>query len=146
MHVVTGGAYNGKAKWVRDFYGLNETSNFQWISAYLGADLPKELSVMDQDVMILEGVEQWVLQWLDNENITDYRTYGRNVMQEWCNWTQGKSHRKLVVIGTDISKGIVPIDGKTRKWRDITGWFYQDLVALSSRVDLIWYGIQKRLK
>ena len=33
MHFVTGGAYNGKAKWVKNHYTL-DMDHVQWISAY----------------------------------------------------------------------------------------------------------------
>lgn len=57
-----------------------------------------------------------------------------------------KPSRKLVIIGTDISKGIVPLEKENRLWRDFTGWVYQDLVAKAERVDVIWYGINQIMK
>ena len=52
----------------------------------------------------------------------------------------------VILIGTDITKGIVPIEAENRVWRDVTGRVYQDTVSICNRVDLIWYGINKRLK
>ena len=54
--------------------------------------------------------------------------------------------RMVILIGSDITKGIVPIEAENRVWRDVTGRVYQDTVSICNRVDLIWYGINKRLK
>lgn len=51
-----------------------------------------------------------------------------------------------MLIGSDISKGIVPMAAEDRWWRDTTGWVYQDLVSAAERVDVIWYGISQKLK
>ena len=61
----------------------------------------------------------------------------------------GKSRTRkirIIVIGTDITKGIVPIEKENRVWRDLTGRVFQDTASICERVDLIWYGISKRLK
>ena len=67
-------------------------------------------------------------------------------MQDWLEWEKQNSQRKVILIGCDISKGIVPMSAKDRKWRDITGWVYQDVVEAAERVDVIWYGIVQKLK
>lgn len=144
LHVVTGGAYNGKSAWVRAYYQLEHHENFQWISAYQNEACPKVFS--DRDLLILEGIEQWILGWINTKNTTDFRSYGQWMINNWAEWELRKVGRTLVIIGTDISKGIVPMDKSIRTWRDVTGWFYQDLVKKCNRLDLIWYGIQRQLK
>lgn len=54
--------------------------------------------------------------------------------------------RKLYLIGTDVGKGIVPIDEHLRTYRDVVGWCYQDVAKLAERVDIIWYGINTTIK
>ena len=54
--------------------------------------------------------------------------------------------RKLVVIGSDITKGIVPVEKENRLWRDVTGWAYQDLAAQADKIDIIWYGCNQTIK
>jgi adenosylcobinamide kinase / adenosylcobinamide-phosphate guanylyltransferase len=61
-------------------------------------------------------------------------------------WEQEKPQKKLVVIGTDITKGIVPVDRENRLWRDVTGWAYQDLAAQADKIDIIWYGCNQTIK
>lgn len=146
MHIITGGAYNGKSAWVRDFYQLNNGKHFRWISAYKEEGCPDDLSVVNESLIVLEGVEQWILRWIEDHPSADHREMGRRLIQDWVNWELEDNDRMLVIIGTDISKGIVPMERNIRMWRDTTGWFYQDLVEKSNRFDLVWYGIQKQLK
>ncbi|MGY0691994.1 bifunctional adenosylcobinamide kinase/adenosylcobinamide-phosphate guanylyltransferase [Virgibacillus sp. FSP13] len=145
MHMVTGGAYNGKSAWVREFYQLNTTSNWHWISAY-DETSPEDLAMLAQNLVVVNGIEQWVFEWLKTRSINDIREFGRSIISDWTNWEDAKAGRKLVIIGSDISKGIVPMEQQMRAWRDVTGWFYQDLVEKCDRLDLIWYGVQKQLK
>lgn len=139
MHFVTGGAFNGKAEWVRTFYRLDEDRSFSWFSAYRGDALPKNLP--GDSIVVLEGVEQWILQLGAAFN----RNTGKEWLEAWLDWERS-GERKIVVIGTDISKGIVPMEREVREWRDVTGWFYQDAVKSCDRFDLIWYSVAKRVK
>ena len=56
MHFVTGGAYNGKSKWVRRHYGLDGTSS-EWISAYHDQPLPLHFH---ENTVVLQGIEAWI--------------------------------------------------------------------------------------
>ncbi|WP_217586156.1 bifunctional adenosylcobinamide kinase/adenosylcobinamide-phosphate guanylyltransferase [Lentibacillus saliphilus] len=144
MHVVTGGAYNGKTAWIKNHYML-ESRVHQWISAHDGGSYLLEQHISDFiDLIVLSDVEQWVWQWVQRGE-TD-RQYGQDVLQRWLDWEKAEPNRVVIVIGADISKGIVPMEKADRQWRDLTGWFYQDLVEASERFDLIWYGVSKRLK
>ncbi|WP_106496487.1 bifunctional adenosylcobinamide kinase/adenosylcobinamide-phosphate guanylyltransferase [Lentibacillus sp. Marseille-P4043] len=145
MHIVTGGAYNGKSAWVRKFYQLDNVSNWHWIAAY-DETCPKDLAAFGQDLIVLNGVEHWVYKWSETQSISEIRDFGRAIISNWVNWEDEKACRKLVVIGSDISKGIVPMEQQMRAWRDATGWFYQDLVEKCDRLDMIWYGVQTQLK
>jgi len=141
MHVVTGGAYHGKSAWVKKFYHLN--SDVTWLSAYNDDPCPIHMT-SPTNIIVLEGVEEWIRQSLKNNTFN--RHDGRQLINQWLAWEQEKSERQIVVIGNDISKGIVPIEREYREWRDVTGWFFQDLVLHSHRFDVIWYGIHKQLK
>lgn len=145
MHVITGGAFNGKAAWVKEFYQLNNDHHHRWISAYKGDPYPFNLAASIEKRIVLEGVEQWMLKMLEKDK-SFAREFGRRWIASWRSWEQTDPDRKLIIIGTDISKGIVPVEQKNRIWRDMTGWFYQDLVEISDRVDIIWYGVNKNIK
>ncbi|WP_394172484.1 hypothetical protein [Guptibacillus hwajinpoensis] len=56
MHFVTGGAYNGKAKWVRTFYGL--TDDHYWKTPSDKPKIPIDVSRFYGNVVVLEGMEE----------------------------------------------------------------------------------------
>lgn len=145
MHIVTGGAYNGKTAWVRDYYQWEKQENGYWFNAYEKEPFPVDLSEACR-LVVVEGVEQMVFQWMEDKTLDNAREHGREWIRKWIDWEQASSGRQLIVIGTDISKGIVPMEPSLRKWRDLTGWFYQDVVEKSDRFDIVWYGIGKQLK
>ena len=105
----------------------------------------KSLPAIKSNILVVEGIEQCVLN--EVENCTDLkREYGSVLIRRLKEWEEQSTERQLIVIGVDISKGIVPTSGIERRWRDLTGWVYQDLVKVSKRVDYIWYGINHQLK
>ena len=144
MHFVTGGAYNGKSKWVRRHYGLDGTSS-EWISAYHDQPLPLHFH---ENTVVLQGIEAWISRDAAEQDAdaAAIRMKWQEIIKEWQIWEAAKEHRRCILIGADITKGIVPIEAKHRVWRDATGWVFQDIVAASSRVDVIWYGVSQQLK
>ncbi|MDZ5474215.1 bifunctional adenosylcobinamide kinase/adenosylcobinamide-phosphate guanylyltransferase [Bacillus sp. 31A1R] len=132
MHFVTGGAFNGKRAWVKNL--LNNECH--WISSYQGEEFPNPTTFKGK--VVLEGMEQWTKKYS--------REHWRENLKQWLVWEKESADRQVIVIGTDIMKGIVPMEKEHRNWRDLTGWVYQDIVSLSSRVDIIWYGINQTIK
>ena len=74
------------------------------------------------------------------------REIWNTAINQWIFWEKAESNRKLVVIGNDITKGIVPMEKENRLWRDVTGWAYQELAAKADKVDIIWYGLNQTIK
>ena len=54
--------------------------------------------------------------------------------------------RSCVIIGDEISSGVVPVEKFERCWRDVTGKLYQYLASESEIVDRIFVGLPIRLK
>ncbi|MYL46359.1 hypothetical protein GLV94_11960 [Virgibacillus halodenitrificans] len=143
MHFVTGGAYNGKRKWVKKHYPITS----YWCSAYDSARLEAPLEAENLLVVVLEGVEQWVGRLLDEETTPSaIREKMAQEIQAWLEWEKAIDKRKLIIIGTDITKGIVPIKKRDRLWRDAVGWVYQDIAERAEKMDVIWYGVAQQLK
>ncbi|WP_221564981.1 bifunctional adenosylcobinamide kinase/adenosylcobinamide-phosphate guanylyltransferase [Alkalihalobacillus sp. TS-13] len=146
MHFVTGGAYNGKRTWVKNRYTLSKHSHFHWISAYDGKKLLENPLQINSQLLILEGIELWIKNLILDTDIDETRSRWTEKLTELQKWEYETSKNKVILIGTDISKGIVPLDIKDRTWRDVTGWCYQDTTKKADRVDLIWYGTHQRIK
>lgn len=135
MHFVTGGAYNGKRKWVKANY-----SDTRWVSAYEKMPLPEDFSSYKDNFVVLEGLEYFVQ--VSSYSREEWRRYFNSCLE----WEAAAPSRQVIIIGTDISKGIVPMEKENRTWRDMTGWVYQDLAAICDKVDVIWYGINQTIK
>ncbi|WP_227936143.1 bifunctional adenosylcobinamide kinase/adenosylcobinamide-phosphate guanylyltransferase [Alkalihalobacillus deserti] len=67
-------------------------------------------------------------------------------IETWIDWECHKKDRTLILIGTDIGKGVVPVEEEARRYRDLVGWCFQDMVKKAMRVDVIWYGLNEQLK
>lgn len=144
MHFITGGAFNGKRAWVKKTYEWNEDGG--WISAYQNDQMPDDLTNIHHERIVLEGIEIWLQKLLETNDVNQVREIWNSCLERWLSWESAGTGRQLVAIGTDITKGIVPIETADRFWRDLTGWVYQDTAARSARVDVIWYGISHRIK
>ena len=144
MHFVTGGAFNGKSKWINEYYQLRDTPHV-WISGYHEAAIPEKPPTVES-IIVMEGIEVWLKFWTERLNIQEARDRWQLFLHSWLQWEKETVKRKIILIGTDISKGIVPMLPEQRKWRDMTGWAYQDAVKVAERVDLIWYGINQQIK
>ncbi|MEH7355663.1 bifunctional adenosylcobinamide kinase/adenosylcobinamide-phosphate guanylyltransferase [Neobacillus drentensis] len=144
MHFITGGAFNGKRAWVKKLYRVNRHD--YWLSAYDNCPLPINFKDIDQDVIILEGVELWLKDLTKKYDSKQSRIIWNSCLENWLTWEKARVNRKLIVIGTDITKGIVPLEKENRVWRDVTGWAYQDIAAKSEKVDVIWYGLNQNIK
>jgi adenosyl cobinamide kinase/adenosyl cobinamide phosphate guanylyltransferase len=93
--------------------------------------------------MIIEGLDRLIIATVERDHP---RAYWQEMFSRWEQWVLQDKNRQLIVIGSDISKGIVPTDPHQRNGRDLVGFCYQDLVKKCKRVDLVWYGINQTLK
>ena len=89
------------------------------------------------------GLESMIQSFLNEPNP---RQAFRSWLQSWLEWEMRNGHSKLFLIGTDIGKGIVPMEKEARLLRDVVGWCYQDVAKQATRVDVIWYGLNEQLK
>jgi adenosyl cobinamide kinase/adenosyl cobinamide phosphate guanylyltransferase len=142
LHFITGGAFNGKRAWVRENYGINGA----WLSAYQEHHLNADINQIETNLLVLEGIEIWLKELTKTYDSYRCREIWNTTINYWLIWEKAESNRKLVVIGTDITKGIVPMEKENRIWRDVTGWAYQDLAATADKVDIIWYGLNQTIK
>src|SRR5699024_10727174 len=106
---------------------------------------PEDLTVFSERIIVVEGLEHWILQFIKTDDIDEVRHKLQTIVQQWRFWTDEADY-KLIIIGTDVSKGIVPVDATLRKWRDVTGFIYQDIVKSCTAFYYIWYGIGEQLK
>lgn len=124
MRIIIGGAYNGKKAYVKkELLGEQEA---EWFEGTLPVGAVENIVVTD--------LHKWLAQFEGDENSAI-----QLVMEALAN-------RNSIVILTDISRGIVPMDAKDRELRDRCGRLYQKLMQEADEVIQIWYGIPKKIK
>jgi adenosyl cobinamide kinase/adenosyl cobinamide phosphate guanylyltransferase len=100
---------------------------------------------MRERIIVFEGLEMMIRRML-HDDLSACRMNWNQFFQVWHDWEKKDRKRRVVWIGCDITQGIVPMSQEERKWRDLTGWCYQDLVKLCDRVDRVWCGLVERMK
>ncbi len=133
MHVVIGGAYSGKRQYVRDHW-----SSFQLISAYEEKDYNETLT---EDTVVYEGFEIWIEQLLESGQTND------QIVAWFRQWLASlENPENTVLIMLEIGKGIVPMEEKNRRLRDVVGWIQQEVVRQANTVTSIWHGLAMQMK
>ncbi|TQR18063.1 bifunctional adenosylcobinamide kinase/adenosylcobinamide-phosphate guanylyltransferase [Psychrobacillus soli] len=124
MHVIFGGAFNGKRAYVEQFV---QGRNVQW----LNAETDTLVLSPQTDVVVIFGVE----------NLLEPKSAELLEMLEL--WDE---QAEVVIIATEIGRGIVPMEASRRKLRDDVGRFYQQLFTKAESITRIWYGIAQTIK
>lgn len=146
MHFVTGGAFHGKKQWVIDHYQINEARNIFWFNGYEDAKNYHQVvtELENHQLLVVDAVNEVIVEMLGSEDNSSVAF--ENWLQEILTWEQKVVERQVVFIGTDIGKGIVPIEKEQRLARDEVGRAFQLLASKATKVSLIWYGLQQSLK
>lgn len=128
MHIVFGGAFNGKREYV--------SGRVSQRAAWFEGVLPDPSA----PATVTSGLEQWVRRELGSGK-------GEPVILREVAGALGRQADGLHIwILTDISRGLVPTDALDRQWRDTTGRVYQFLFQEAESVTRIWYGLPENLK
>lgn len=146
LHFVMGGACNGKAEWVRIHYDECQYPRESWIKAYECSYYDSISEDSTDSLVVIEGIEYWIRELSLQYESDAVRRIWKEALLKWDRWEKEGWRRKVVIIGSDITRGIVPVEKLDRKWRDDAGWAFQDTVQLCDRVDHIWYGMGQRIK
>jgi adenosyl cobinamide kinase/adenosyl cobinamide phosphate guanylyltransferase len=128
MHIVFGGAFNGKRQFVRGLLGSSEAA---WSEGLPSSAAP---------ISVIAGLEVWIKDRLAEG--LDEKTIKHLVEQA----ISSQPSLLQIWILTDISRGIVPADPLERELRDVAGRLYQHLFLQAESVTRIWYGIPQTLK
>lgn len=126
MRVVIGGAYNGKRAYVKKWLAEEGITDVEWIAG--------ELPPVSHTMVIVTDLEKWLENFEGDEEVANKLAL------------EALENRKCIVILTDISRGIVPIEPEMRALRDRCGRLYQNMIQAADEVIQIWYGIPKTIK
>lgn len=135
MHVILGGAHNGKRAFVKQ-----QISNFEQGKVhYYDGELPNVKPACDNEIYIISGFEKMIRPNIEQpEELVAQRIFERIFELAQTN--------QVYCICTDMSRGVVPLEKEARQLRDTCGRLYQKLCANATTVTRIWYGISQQLK
>ena len=128
MHIVFGGAYNGKRRYV-----LTHLADEPY-EEYSG-EIPREAC----KTVIISNFEQLVMTYRQMDELDVAKTIVAQIMAL-------SKRTKVICICNDVGRGIVPIDQDERFIRDACGRVYQALFKEAESIVRIWYGIAEKIK
>lgn len=132
MHLIFGGAYQGKLDYARERYGLMEGDIFFCTA---GEENDPDVPSIDFSGKAVDGLEEFVLGCVrSGVEAKDYLEARRG---EW---------RDTVFICTDISSGVVPFEKELRAWREMVGRTLVYLGKEAEEVTRIFCGLPQRIK
>ncbi|ANU14059.1 bifunctional adenosylcobinamide kinase/adenosylcobinamide-phosphate guanylyltransferase [Planococcus halocryophilus] len=130
MHIVFGGAFNGKRQYVKNLIQNEEASWHEGMMPQL---------ILSDSITVIAGVERWVKEQLE-QGLTEQQIIER------VKKTLGSSQSKQIWVLTDLNRGIVPTERIERELRDLVGRLYQLLFTEAQQITRIWYGIPQTIK
>ncbi len=169
MILVIGGAYQGKEKWTRTkflvkddefFHARRVLDSFEVkyedrlsvakesirnkkkvdddISIEMTKHLIQELSdcLADNNYKVFTGLHHISKYVVKNEDVIDEQL----LFESMKNLLQG-----YILIGEDISQGLVPMDVEERNWREANGRLLIKLAGVAKEVYRVFVGIGKRI-
>ena len=128
MHIVFGGAYNGKRQYV-----LAQLANEHY-EEYNG-ELPSEAC----KTVVISDFEQLVMTYRQMDELEVAKVIVARLVAL-------SKQVKVICICNDVGRGIVPINQDERFIRDACGRVYQALFKEAESIVRIWYGIAERGK
>lgn len=131
MHVIIGGAYNGKRKYV-----LEQLGNRPYVICE--GEIPIG-AFSKQEHVVITDFEKLVLSYRNHDELEIAEMIVRRLKQL-------HQQTNVICICNDIGRGIVPIEKEQRFIRDACGRVYQRLFQEANEVTRIWYGIPEVIK
>ncbi|SER83349.1 bifunctional adenosylcobinamide kinase/adenosylcobinamide-phosphate guanylyltransferase [Salipaludibacillus aurantiacus] len=148
MQLVTGGAFSGKRRIVKELF--NEGSQeLSWLSSYNDDRLDNWLHVWQPGAgLVFEGWENWLLEDLRCGEASQLDKLRRKYSKLLTDLVREEERHggKACLIMLEMGKGIVPAEAEDRALRDLHGWLQQDAAKLSREVYYVWHGLSRRLK
>ena len=125
MHLILGGKYQGKLAYAKSLYpDIHTVYN-------LAHESPRSIIIPGLITNIHFGVRRLLI---DGTDPIEFFTSRLEVLKE------------CIIIGDEITGGVVPVDEFERLWRDETGKVYQMLAHEADIVDRVFAGLSLRLK
>ena len=133
MHLIFGGAYQGKLDYAKERYQLKEADIYSCSS---GEQAENKLDTqIDFTKMAIDKLEEFVRHCVHSGMET--KDYLEEHRSEW---------KDSIIICTDISAGVVPCEKDLRAWREMVGRTLMYLGKEAEEVTRVFCGIPQRIK
>lgn len=139
MHLIFGGAYQGKLEYAKARYGYTDQEVYD-CALSKEAESAKDCgeasaNSIDFSKVVIDHLEEFVLDCVKS---------GREAKELLAR--DSELWKNSVLICTDISSGVVPCDAELRAWREMTGRTLMYLGAEACEVTRVFCGIPQRIK
>ena len=124
MILIIGGAYQGKLDYAKAAFSLAPEDIFTCTGTEIDFSKP-----------CVNALEEFCYACIQRE--MDPIAYVQEHREDWQN---------SILICSDLSSGVVPIDPVQRQWRHTTGQLCQYLAGQARQVSRIFCGLEQRLK
>lgn len=124
MVLIIGGAYQGKRDYAKSAFGLKDTD----VYTCCGPEV-------DFSGRCIDALEEFTYACTLED--TDPIAYFRDNRAAW---------QDSILICRDLFCGVVPMDARQRRWRQITGRLCQYLAGEADQVSRIFCGLEQRIK
>ena len=125
MILIFGGAYQGKLEYALKNFGLDESDVYHC----------EEKGTLDLSHKVIYGLERFVLGCVRE---------GKEAKDLLLKY--GEALEEKIIIVTDISQGVVPIDPELRSWREMTGRAMLYLGSKAEKTIRIFCGLGQEIK
>lgn len=125
MILIFGGAYQGKLEYALDNFNMTEKDVFHC----------KEAAVLDLSFKVISNLENFVMGCVKEEK------EAKELLLEY-----GEALEDKIIIVTDISQGIVPMDPAQRNWREMVGRTMLYLGGKAEKVIRVFCGLGQEIK
>ncbi|MGO2241883.1 MAG: bifunctional adenosylcobinamide kinase/adenosylcobinamide-phosphate guanylyltransferase [Halomonas sp.] len=141
MQLFIGGACAGK----RDVVAARFPAATSW---RLNAHKPLsdcQSALSSHSPLVINGVLDWLSAGLETTDSDTLRQRWQGDIQQLCQRAETLS-AAIIIIATDVGRGIVPMQPSQRRLRDVNGWFTQDMTARAERVWYVRHGLVLGIK
>ena len=141
MQLFIGGACAGKRDAVAarfptaNGWRLDAAKPFSDSQQALVADMP----------LVITGVLEWLSVALERDDNDALRQQWQRDITTLCQRAD-ELNAALIMIATEVGRGIVPMQPELRRLRDLNGWFTQDATAQASHVWYVRHGLVMALQ
>lgn len=135
MHIILGGAYNGKRNYVEQLISQMESKQLVRCEGVL----PNIEEATSEKRFMISNFEKLVTPYLHLPEEEVAKQIVDHILQL-------NDRSEVFCVCTDMSRGVVPLEKEARQLRDTCGRVYQKLCQHAKTVERVWYGIPQQLK